>query len=150
MRVKRAESDSLKHQREREADERVHNDRLKKENIERRKLEMKINQYAIDLKDLREKLKITKKRLAHYEGEVKVMDEIHQQAEFDKAKAQREKKKRDDAMDILTSSIGFDPKRVVKKKNSKVKKSQKLTSAICINNLQKNKETTKVQTFLKL
>ncbi len=125
MRVKKAESDSLKHQREREADERAHNDRLKKENIERRKLEMTINQYAIDVKDLREKLKITKKRLAHYEGEVKVMDEIHQQAQYSKAKAAQEKKKRDDAMDILTDSIGFDPKRVVKKKSSSKKKQQK-------------------------
>ena len=33
-RVKKAESDSLKYQREREADERIHNDRLKKENLE--------------------------------------------------------------------------------------------------------------------
>ena len=56
------------------------------------------------------------------------MDEIHQQAEFGKAKAQQEKKKRDDAMDILTSSIGFNPKRVVKKKNSKVKKTPKKTN----------------------
>ena len=94
-RVKKAESDSLKYQREREADERIHNDRLKKENLERRKLEMRINQQTIDLKELQEKMKITKKRLAHYEGEVQVMDEIHQQAEFDKAKAQQEKKKRD-------------------------------------------------------
>ena len=127
-RVKKAESDSLKYQREREADERIHNDRLKKENLERRKLEMRINQQTIDLKELQDKMKITKKRLAHYEGEVKVMDEIHQQAEFDKAKAQQEKKKRDDAMDILTSSIGFDPKRVVKKQNSKVKKTPKKTN----------------------
>ena len=38
------------------------------------------------------------------------MDEIHQQAQLAKQKL-RKKEERDDAMDILTDSIGFDPKK---------------------------------------
>ena len=63
---------------------------FEKENIER-KLEMTINQYAIDGRTCGE-AKNHKKRLAHYEGEVKVMDEIHQQAQYRKQKLRRKRR----------------------------------------------------------
>ena len=63
-----------------------------------------------------------------------------------KLRALQEKKKRDDAMDILTASIGFDPKRV-KKSNSKAKKTTKSSNdwptEVDKNGKAKKKKTTK-------
>lgn len=81
--------------------------RIQSEVNRRKAAEFEIGKLQRTLSDMTEKMKILKKRLDHYEGQCKVLDDLHLSAAADKEKEMAAQKRKDDAMDMLVAVIGF-------------------------------------------
>jgi hypothetical protein len=144
-RVDNAESQSIKHQRDRERD----NETAKKNQVaevkRRKAAELEIGRLQREMHDMKEKMKIIKKRLMHYEGEVKVMDELHMAGEKERQRELNLQFKRDKAMDVLVASVGFVARPKKKEKKGKKKLTEERKKDIAANIFAKKEDKDKAR-----
>ena len=118
-RCREAEQKCRKMEANREHDMEKVETRIQSEVNRRKSAEFEIGKLQRSLSDMAEKMKILKKRLDHYEGQCKVLDDLHLSAEANKEKEMAAQKRKDDAMDMLVAVIGFRAKSKHKKQSKK-------------------------------